>query len=326
MQHSVVVVRQPGRTPMFLSIQQPIVLGRDCDGCVLVDPQVSRAHLKLEPHNDGVLMTDVGSTNGTFLDGARIEAPIMLAAGAEVLLGETWLTLQTARSVDTTAIPSGSRTTVIATPVDRSSPDWARQTSIDIVADAVRQERPDLSAIQDDAGTVTIVFSDIERSTEQAVALGDIEWVKLLDEHNRLVRKQLKMFGGTEIKSQGDGFMLSFPGARRAVLAMIEIQRCLVQLEESDPDRSVRVRMGCHTGEVIVDDAGDLFGKQVIVAARIANLAGGREILVSTLVRDLVSARGDVMFKETRDVDLKGIEGSWEVHLVDWSHAGTDAG
>ena len=107
---------------------------------------------------------------------------------------------------------------------------------------------------------------------------------------------------------------------------MIEIQRALNSLEESDPDRAVRVRMGCHTGEVIVDDVGDLFGKHVIVAARIANLAGGGEILVSTLVKDLVSARGDVAFSETRDVDLKGIDGRWEVHLVDWDQADPDAG
>ena len=84
--------------------------------------------------------------------------------------------------------------------------------------------------------------------------------------------------------------------------------------------------MGCHTGEVIVDDAGDLFGKHVIVAARIANLASGGEILVSTLVKDLVSARGDVAFKETRHVDLKGIDGRWEVHLVDWKRTGIEAG
>lgn len=323
MQHPVVVVRQPARAPIFLSVQQPIILGRDCDGCVLVDPQVSRAHLRLEPRGDGVLMTDVGSTNGTFLDGDRMEVPTVLLAGAEVLLGETRLALQTTRSTDTTAIPSSPRRTVVN---DGSGADWARQTSIDIVAAAVREERPDLSAMQDDSGTVTIVFSDIERSTERAVALGDVEWMKLLEEHNRLVRKQVTVFGGTEIKSQGDGFMLSFPGARRAVLAMIEIQRALNSLEQSDPDRAVRVRMGCHTGEVIVDDVGDLFGKHVIVAARIANLAGGGEILVSTLVKDLVSARGDVAFSETRDVDLKGIDGRWEVHLVDWDRADPEAG
>ena len=275
----------------------------------------------------GAVLTDFGlARRSSAPAGSSPQVPVsgsLFSIAPEVLLGETRLALQSSRSADTTAIPSNPRLTVVN---DGSSADWARQTSIDIVAAAVREERPDLSAMQDDSGTVTIVFSDIERSTERAVALGDVEWMKVLEEHNRLVRKQVTVFGGTEIKSQGDGFMLSFPGARRAVLAMIEIQRALNSLEESDPDRAVRVRMGCHTGEVIVDDVGDLFGKHVIVAARIANLAGGGEILVSTLVKDLVSARGDVAFRETRDVDLKGIDGRWEVHLVDWDRADPDAG
>ena len=186
-------------------------------------------------------------------------------------------------------------------------------------AAAVRDELTDLSVMQDDAGTVTIVFSDIEGSTERALALGDVKWMKLLDVHNRLVRKHVAAFGGTEIKSQGDGFMLSFPGARRAVLAMIEIQRDLARQAESDPDKAVRVRMGCHTGEVIVDDVGDMFGKHVIVAARIANRARGSEILVSDLVKELVSSRGDVNFENSRTVDLKGIDGPWEVHRVAWA-------
>ncbi len=335
--HPVVVVNQPGRTPIFLSIQQPIVLGRDCDGCVLVDPQVSRSHLRLEARSGVVLVTDMGSTNGTFLAGQRLTMPTVLATGAEIVLGETRLTLQTARSADTTVVPAQARSTVVAgseetgsggavMPLRAAAADWTRQTSIDIVAAAVREERPDLSAMQDDAGTVTIAFSDIESSTEHNLAIGDQAWMKVLDDHNRLVRRHVAAFGGSEIKSQGDGFMLSFPGARRAVLAMIEIQRELAQRERDDPDTAVRVRMGCHTGEVIVDDAGDLFGKHVIVAARIANQAAGGEILVSALVKDLVTARGDIEFGETRVVDLKGIEGQWDVHAVEWDRAPLDAG
>jgi adenylate cyclase len=331
----VVAVRQPDRVPIFLSVQQPILLGRDCDGCVLVDPQVSRSHLQLQPQAGKVLVTDMGSTNGTFLDGERIDSPVLLMKGSVILAGETRLTLES--SDDSTQVPSAAgRGTLIAgraeidrsatsSPgqarlrADRAAHDSLRATSIDIVAAAVREERPDLTALQDDAGTVTIVFSDIEGSTQRAVELGDIAWMKVLDEHNRIVREQVRAHGGKEIKSQGDGFMLSFPGARRAVLAMIEIQRSLTRLEERDPARSVRVRMGCHTGEVILDDVGDMFGKHVIVAARIANLADGGEILVSNLVKDLVSARGDVRFDESRRVELKGIDGTWDVHRVDWS-------
>jgi class 3 adenylate cyclase len=316
MQYPVVAIRQPDRAPMFLSIQQPIMLGRDCDGCVLVDPKVSRCHLKLEPHDGKVVVTDMSSTNGTFLDGDRIDSPVILLSGSVIMAGGTRVTL--AHGDDTTQlITTAGRSAVRGTEVAGSG--TSRDTSIDLVAAAVREELTDLSAMEDDAGTVTIVFSDIESSTERAVALGDVNWKKVLDEHNRLVRKHVAAFGGTEIKSQGDGLMLSFPGARRAVLAMIEIQRDLARQAERDPDRAVKVRMGCHTGEVILDDAGDMFGKQVIVAARIANLADGSEILVSNLVKELVSSRGDVTFANSRTVDLKGIDGPWEVHAVEWA-------
>lgn len=322
MQHPVVAVRQPERAPIFLSIQAPILLGRDCNGCILVDPQVSRSHLQLQPHDGQVLVTDMDSTNGTFMDGERIDSPVLLLRGSVVVAGETRLTLES--SSDSTQVPTAAaRGTMITSEATRVGADEAqsalRETSIDIVAAAVREEQPDVRAMQDDAGTVTIVFSDIESSTERAVELGDLAWMEVLDEHNKIVRRQVRAHGGKEIKSQGDGFMLSFPGARRAVKAMIEIQRELAGLEESDPDRSVRVRMGCHTGEVILDDVGDMFGKHVIVAARIANMADGGEILVSNLVKDLVSARGDMSFGDSRTVELKGIEGTWEVHSVVWS-------
>ena len=80
----------------------------------------------------------------------------------------------------------------------------------------------------------------------------------------------------------------------------------------------MRVRMGLHIGEAIVDDTGDLFGRHVIIAARIANLAEGGEILVSSLVKEIVAARGDIVFGPARDVVLKGLEGTCTVHPLDW--------
>ena len=174
--------------------------------------------------------------------------------------------------------------------------------------------RPGLEA--SDGGTVTILFSDIESSTELATSLGDIAWYEVLDTHNRTFRSQLTRFGGCEVKSHGDGFMLTFPSGRRAVRFAIATQRSLEAVDR------VRVRMGLHTGEAIVDDTGDLFGQHVILASRIANLAAGGEILVSSLVKEIVSTRGDIVFASGRNVVLKGIEGTCTVHPLDW-HAST---
>jgi class 3 adenylate cyclase len=140
----------------------------------------------------------------------------------------------------------------------------------------------------------------------------------VLATHNRIVRTNLRSFGGTEIKAQGDGFMLTFTSARRAVQFAVSVQQELARWSRDNPEEAVRIRIGAHTGEAIMDDEGDLFGKHIIVAARIANLADGAEILVSNVVREITSSRGDIRFGQARPVTLKGIEGEHEVSEVLW--------
>ena len=100
---------------------------------------------------------------------------------------------------------------------------------------------------------------------------------------------------------------------------MTEVQRALQAHARSKPTEAIRIRVGLHTGEVIQDDDGDLFGKHVVLAARIANEAKGGEILVSSLVREIVDARGDLRFGQPRTVELKGIVGTHTVHSVLWT-------
>ncbi len=76
--------------------------------------------------------------------------------------------------------------------------------------------------------------------------------------------------------------------------------------------------MGLHTGEVLVDNDGDLFGKHVVVASRIGALAAGGEILVSSLVRQIAEPRGDLAFVEPRVVELQGISDLETVWSIDW--------
>jgi len=300
----VVVVRQPGRTALHLVLHEPLEIGRDCGGLLLTDPSVSRRHVLLTPEAGSVAVADLGSTNGTTLDGEPLRAPANLAAGSLVRLGDTTIELAPVGGAP------GARTTT-ATTLGAD----VRSTSIDLVAAAVADEQPVVAT--HDGGTVTIVFSDIEGSTGRAVELGDVAWMEVLKVHNSIVRRQVARHGGTEIKSQGDGFMLAFPSARAALEAMTETQRALETWSRSQPASAVRVRVGVHTGEVIRQDD-DLYGKHVVVAARVANEARGGEILVSSLVREIVDARGDLDFGESRQVVLKGLEGTWTVHPLRW--------
>jgi class 3 adenylate cyclase len=342
-----VVIRQPGRTPIHLSVREPIEIGRECSGLLVDDPLVSRRHLELADVEGNVIVTDLGSSNGTTMDGAPIAVPMPLRPGSVVGLGEITIELVPAAperppTVRATVLGAAAdlRATTgpgpslgappLAPPVSTAGPPAEvrvrpvgggagaeRSTSIEALASTMTSD--DVRAAQGsaDQGTVTIVFSDIESSTRRIVELGDQAWLDVLGLHNRIVRSHLGRFNGTEIKNQGDGFMLSFPGARLALQCMIAVQQELAAHERTDPARAVRIRVGVHTGEVLVEE-GDLFGTHVVIAARVANLADGGEILVSALTREIVAARGDVVFGEPRVVDLKGI-GTQTVHPVDWS-------
>jgi class 3 adenylate cyclase/tetratricopeptide (TPR) repeat protein len=193
--------------------------------------------------------------------------------------------------------------------------------SIDLVAAAVSLERPDLSAHASPEGTVTILFSDIEGSTAANERLGDRRWLEVLRAHNRIVRREVAAQRGFEVKCQGDGFMIAFGSARRAVLCAVGVQRALGEYAEAHPEEAVLVRIGLHTGEV-VKEAEDFFGTNVALAARIASVARGGEVLVSGLLKDLLQSSGDVEFGPAREVELKGISGSQRLHEIVWQKPG----
>lgn len=159
-------------------------------------------------------------------------------------------------------------------------------------------------------GTVTLLVTDIEGSTEMTEDLGDIRWVRLLNRHNEQVRQCVFDHSGIELKNQGDGFLLAFPSARKALL-------CAVSLQKAFNDDDLPVRMGLHTGEVI-REGDDLYGRNVILASRIAGHARGGEILVSSLTKELTDSSGDLDFSDDRDVELKGLNGTFRVWSLDW--------
>jgi class 3 adenylate cyclase len=189
------------------------------------------------------------------------------------------------------------------------------QGSVDALASWATKERPNLKEAAAPDGTVTILFSDIENSTNLVEELGDQKWLKVIDAHHSLVRHQIRSHDGHEVKSQGDGFMVAFSSARRAVDCAIAIQRKLTSGKKMM--RPLRVRIGLHTGEVMRHD-GDLYGRNVVLAARVTNLANGGEILVSQIVKELTDSAGDLRFDEGRDVELRGLQGMKRVYAVDW--------
>jgi predicted ATPase/class 3 adenylate cyclase len=128
------------------------------------------------------------------------------------------------------------------------------------------------------AGTVTLLFTDIEGSTRLLQQLG-ARYEDLLREHDRLLRDVFGSHGGFVVGTQGDAFFVAFPTGRAALEAAVAAQRALAAHDWAGGS-SVRVRMGIHTGEPTVVGS-DYVGLDVHRAARIASAAHGGQVLVS---------------------------------------------
>jgi class 3 adenylate cyclase len=187
-------------------------------------------------------------------------------------------------------------------------------TSADAIVRSIAESRVDLSTSSAPDGTVTLMFTDIEDSTQLNAFLGDQRWLDVLRAHNEIVAKLTESAGGTVVKSQGDGFMLAFPSARTALRCAIELQR-EIGARFNDPGSPVRVRIGAHVGEA-VRESDDFFGYAVNYAARIASTAAGGEIVTSALVHGLLDGTGEFTFEAPRAVELKGIAGEQLVYPV----------
>jgi adenylate cyclase len=186
------------------------------------------------------------------------------------------------------------------------------RNSIEDLAGWARVERPDLARLTAD-GDVVIVFSDIEASTEHNEALGDRDWVKLLQRHDELVRALVAKYGGHVVKNQGDGFMLAFAQPRDALGCCIDAQKALN--DQADRFDNIRVRIGMHVGPS-VRRGDDLFGRNVAMAARIAGHAEGGEILISEPVRDALADLPEIQFSPPHELELKGLRGTHNVFAV----------
>lgn len=153
----------------------------------------------------------------------------------------------------------------------------------------------------------TVLFTDIVDSTRLATEMGDRRWRELLERHQEMVRGQLGRFAGREVKTTGDGFLATFDGPTRAA-------ECARAIADEAPALGIEVRAGLHTGEVELMGE-DVGGIAVHVAARVAALAGPREVLASRTVRDL-AAGSAVEFAAFGARELKGVPGEWELYRV----------
>jgi class 3 adenylate cyclase/pimeloyl-ACP methyl ester carboxylesterase len=153
----------------------------------------------------------------------------------------------------------------------------------------------------------TILVIDIVGSTNQAITLGDSRWNALLTSYRMVVREQIERFRGVERGTTGDGFVATFDGPARAIHCAWAIVRVVRSL-------GLEVRAGLHTGECMLSGK-VLDGIAVHIASRVCALAGASEILLSSIVRELVVG-ANIEFADRGRHTLKGIPGIWQLFAV----------
>jgi class 3 adenylate cyclase len=165
---------------------------------------------------------------------------------------------------------------------------------------------------------VTVLFTDIERSTEFWDQHGDTAGRLMLDLHNKLMFPVIKTFKGEVTKTIGDSIMASFRSPENAVRAAIGMQQMLNKRKQEDEDLDIKIRIGIHTGKAIVEK-GDIFGDVVNVASRIEKMGKGDQILLSSATsRGLTGKKRKFRLKKRDTLVPKGKKRAMTIYLCDW--------
>ena len=171
---------------------------------------------------------------------------------------------------------------------------------------------------------LTFLFTGLVGSTQLTDSLGDAGAQEILRTHNALVRAEVARHSGSEVKTMGDGFMIAFRSPTSALACAVAIQRTIARHNQEQPAREFMVRMGLNAGEAIQEEA-DFFGAAVIVAARIAALAEGGEILTSEVVKQLGLGMRGTDYKFKGEFQLKGLRELYRIYQVVSGPAGRPA-
>ncbi|MDX1685184.1 MAG: adenylate/guanylate cyclase domain-containing protein, partial [Saprospiraceae bacterium] len=154
----------------------------------------------------------------------------------------------------------------------------------------------------------TILFTDISASTVHLSQLGDKKWMQVLNRHNQIVRRELKRYGGKEIKSTGDGFLMTFDGPTKAI-------RCARSIKEKVKELDIEITAGIHIGECEIYDTHDIGGLAVHIAARVLSKAQPSQILITMTVRYLLGGTG-LEFDDLGEFTLKGIDEKYRLFAL----------
>jgi class 3 adenylate cyclase len=177
-----------------------------------------------------------------------------------------------------------------------------------IRAEAERRAGPDTAR-------KTFVFTDIVSSTTLAEALGDVAWEHLLRWHDETLRVLVARHGGEVVNSTGDGLFVAFNSPKPALDWAVSVQRALAEHRRTT-GFAPAVRIGVHSADANRRGK-DYSGKGVHVAARIAALAEGGQVLTS--LGTVQEAGVSYPSSDPRSVTLKGVSEPVDVVTLGWN-------
>lgn len=160
---------------------------------------------------------------------------------------------------------------------------------------------------ESDRRLATVLFTDIVGSTERAADVGDEAWLDILEAANLICQRQIERFGGTAIRSTGDGYLAIFDAPAKAVSTAHAIL-------DDVRDLGIEMRAGLHTGEITLH-GDDIGGIGVHIASRVIDHAPDGGIAVSRTVTDLTVGSA-ITYAAIGTFDLKGVPGEWDLYEV----------
>jgi len=158
---------------------------------------------------------------------------------------------------------------------------------------------------------VTLLFSDVVGSTELTERIGDHEAYRLIRHFCDVMHEWTLLCGGEALELRGDGALVAFPTPRDALACASAVQRSCSR------DGRLAIRTGIHTGRALRVDLG-YFGSAVITAARIAERAHPREILLSSATLERLDERAEFRIGPKRSMRLKGFAHRAHLYPLDW--------
>lgn len=183
------------------------------------------------------------------------------------------------------------------------------------------------SGVELSVGHLALLFSDLTGSTALYERVGDARAFAIVEDHFRIMAEAISKHGGAIVKTMGDAVMASFPAAREAVAAALEM---IAAHDAKYASMGLGVKIGVHAGPCLAvraNDRLDYFGTTVNVSARLQAQAGKSELVITEKLGQEPPVRALIenLPQKPFDALLKGIKEEQKLLAIDASQLATRA-